>query len=812
MNLVRPQLAVLCAAVFLLSVFSVEAKDDWLNIRTANFNLVGNASEKELRQVATKLEQFRETFRQIFPGAKLSSPIQTNVVVFKSSSAYDPYRPKRPDGKPDTGIAGYFQAGEDVNYITLSTEGEREDTYGTIFHEYVHNILSTNFGSGNIPPWFNEGLAEYYQMFQIEDDQKVALGRIQNVHLDLLQRTKLIPLKQFFAIDNYSLHQNGDHSRSIFYAQAWALVHYLIQANGGANLEAMGNFLKLSMGGTEPEEAFKQAFKSDYASMERSLKNYVEQRKFFYTTVTFKKKLTFDDEMKVSPLSNAEANAYLGDLLYHTRQYEAAEARLKEALAVKPDLSMALTSLGLVKMRQRKFAEAKENLEKAIADDQKNHFAFYNYAYVLSREYADEFGYVSKFPPDVVDKIRIALKRSIALNREFAESYRLLAWVGLISGDDLNESLETIKTAITYRPGNEQYLLLMAQILLRQEKIKDAKLVADHLIKTASEEGTRTNAERILSSIIQFENAKAAAEKQVDIIVTGGEKRPTFVRRETLTDEQIAKIEHDREIRNLNIVLEKLKRGEKRTLGRLTQIKCEKGEVLYTAETSSGKLTLRSKDFQELDLTILREGTNDVSVGCDANIGTEFVVITYLPSDISKPGSKDLLTGLAFVPDDFRLMTADEVANAPNIIVQGGPPTDLERNAEEAAEQQAKMEQRRREMMMQQIDRALRKAQDGETRVLGGIEKIECSGKNITAIIRSANVSLRLRSPQPNELHLKTFVPDLGNSQLGCGFGAPDISAVITYRPSGDPKAKFAGDLVSIEFVPKTFVLVPSEN
>ena len=73
MKFVRPQLAVLCAAVFLLSGVSVEAKDDWLNIRTANFNLVGNASEKELRQVATKLEQFRETFRRIFPGAKLSS-------------------------------------------------------------------------------------------------------------------------------------------------------------------------------------------------------------------------------------------------------------------------------------------------------------------------------------------------------------------------------------------------------------------------------------------------------------------------------------------------------------------------------------------------------------------------------------------------------------------------------------------------------------------------------------------------------------------------------------------------------------------
>ena len=32
---------------------------------------------------------------------KLTSPIQTNVVVFKSDGAYRPFKPKRADGKPD---------------------------------------------------------------------------------------------------------------------------------------------------------------------------------------------------------------------------------------------------------------------------------------------------------------------------------------------------------------------------------------------------------------------------------------------------------------------------------------------------------------------------------------------------------------------------------------------------------------------------------------------------------------------------------------------------------------------------------------
>jgi hypothetical protein len=159
--------------------------------------LVGNASEKEIRKVATRLEQFRETFRLVFSQINLTASVPTNVVVFKSASSYKPFKPKRDDGKIDTNIAGYFQSGEDVNYITLSTEGTDADTYGTIFHEYVHFIIDTNFGKSEVPPWFNEGLAEYYQTFTIEEDQKVKLGMLQNETLDAASAEQADPAEHF---------------------------------------------------------------------------------------------------------------------------------------------------------------------------------------------------------------------------------------------------------------------------------------------------------------------------------------------------------------------------------------------------------------------------------------------------------------------------------------------------------------------------------------------------------------------------------------------------------------------------------------
>jgi hypothetical protein len=210
-------MALLCL-VICFSHTSVSAKDEWVKIRSKNFQLVGNAAEKDIRRVAVKLEQFRETFRQIFTKVNFSSPVPTNVIVFKNDKSFRDFKPVGDDGKRTDWVAGYFLGGEDVNYIVLSTEGEKSFTYRTIFHEYIHYLVDNDIGRSNVPPWFNEGLAEYYEMFEIENDQKVTLGGLNQNHLLLLQQNKLIPFETFFNVDNYSLQRQGHNSAGLFYA------------------------------------------------------------------------------------------------------------------------------------------------------------------------------------------------------------------------------------------------------------------------------------------------------------------------------------------------------------------------------------------------------------------------------------------------------------------------------------------------------------------------------------------------------------------------------------------------------------------
>ncbi len=709
----------LVAAVLTFSS-AASAKDQWLQVRSKNFFLVGNASEKDIRKVATRLEQFRETFRQVFRNANLVSPISTNVVVFKNDSDYKPFKPLRADGKADNFIAGYFQPGEDVNYITLSAGGDDAEMFGTIFHEYVHFIVNSNFGKSEVPPWFNEGLAEYYQTFEIADDQKVKLGLPQSIHLSLLLQSKMIPLETLFGISNASLHQRGDHSRSIFYAESWALMHYLIQ---GGKTDALNNFLTAVLKDVPAKQAFQDSFGVNYQQMEVELKKYILQSTYKYIVITFKNKLVFDAEMKVSPLPDAETNAYLGDLLYHTNRADDAEAYLQKALATQADSSMANTTLGMVKLRQRKYDEAKVYLEKAISEDQKNHLALYRYAYLLSRDGRDEFGYVRSFPSEQAAKMRGLLKRAIAIAPSFTESYELLAFISLVDNEQLDEAIGYLNKALAIQPGNERYKLRIAEIYLRQKKFAEAVAIAEKLAASTDDPELRTRAGELAANLKQAQEALARNEelrRQYGQSGTNSNGPPVLIRRDSAppTSEELNKASEQAFLATINAQLRPAKVGEKQELGKIQKIDCSKsGIIVYTIKTATETFQLTSKDFQGLELMAFTEDTDGNEVGCDAKLGNVNAVITYKLDADPKKASRGELNALAFVPANFRFIDAKSIPDHSPQSGIGSGPTAVDNKDLDAQRQAA---------MMSAIKQALRQPQPGEKREMGFVDKLEC--------------------------------------------------------------------------------------
>ena len=635
-------LALLCA-VFAAAHRPALAKDEWLRVQSKNFQLVGNASEKEQRRVATKLEQFRYVFTQLFPKMNFNSPVPTRVVVFKDKKTFDKY-------KTIEWAAGYFQPGEGVNYIVLSAEGDDAQNFPTIFHEYTHFLIDNSLGRSNIPPWFNEGIAEYYERFLIENDQKVTLGGLNDGHLMLLQQNKLIPFEAYFAIDYYSLHKQTKQSAQLFYAQSWALLHYMLQGNGGARRPQFGKFVDLLLQGAKPRDAFQQAFQSDYAMMEAELKKYVSQRSFTGTIVPFKEKLIFDNQMQVFPVAEAEAKAFQGDLLYHTRRLEEADKMLTEALALDANSSIANTSLGLVKMRQKKFADAKTYLEKAIQTDSQNYLAFFSYAFALSREGMTEMGFASGYNPESAEKMRVNLRKAMSLNPGFAESYNLYAFISIVRNDELDEAITMIKKALAIAPGNQWYVMRLAELYMRKEDYSSARNLAQRIMQTASDDRLKVYAENSMRTI-------SSLEAQMESIKNYRKQpQPDEVTDTPLSDEEIAKRREQAMLESLNATLRVPQNDEKRMLGYLTKIDCQPNQITYTIKAGNQVLQLRSNSLETLILVSFDPALVDSEFGCGVLKTENLSVITFRPGTDAKSKFAGEIVSLEFVPKNFRFV------------------------------------------------------------------------------------------------------------------------------------------------------------
>jgi tetratricopeptide (TPR) repeat protein len=648
---------VLLSALLLLSAQLGFAQGQWTEVRSANFYLVGNAHEREIRRVGTTLEQFRETFARLFPSLRYNSPVPTTVIVFRNDRAFRPYKPLNAEGKPSDWVAGYFHAREDANYIMLSTERERHITYQTIYHEYVHFLVDNSFGRSNIPAWFNEGLAEYYDQFQIEGDIRVRLGMVNQNHLATLSRTRLIPLDQFFQIDNYSLRQQGNHSVNIFYAQAWAMMHFLIHGKQGNRSEDIDKYLQAIRKGATQEEAFKQAFQTDYATMERELRRYVSQRSFQYYTLVLNEKLVFDDQMKSAPLPEPEAKAILGDLLLGSGRLGEAEEHLREALAASPDSLLANSSMGMLKVRQRKFDEARGYLEKARKSDNADHLVHYRYAYLLSREAMDENNWVTNYSNEIAARMRESLKRSIELDPGFPESHRLLAFISIVRGDEVDESLGHIRRAIALAPGNEHYQLDLANLYIRKGEFAAARRLANRIFSGTAEHSVREHAQGILRNADNFEQ-NAAAIKATREAMSRTDEPPVVIDygQPPLTEEQLRVLEARAEQISLNRMLRSPNAGERRVLGHLSKIECGKdNSIVYIVKTDDGTLRLTSKDFQGLHLVafVAIEGLN---IGCNSIDNDIFAVLTYEERVDAKTKTVGRLVSIEIVPATFRFI------------------------------------------------------------------------------------------------------------------------------------------------------------
>ena len=326
--------------------------------------------------------------------------------------------------------------------------------------------------------------------------------------------------------------------------------------------------------------------------MQKELRDYIQRHSYRGQIVTFEKKLEFSAEMKSAPITDAEAQAYLGDLLYHIRRPEDAKTKLEQALALDSKLAMAHASLGMVLMEQKKFTEAKEHLQQAVAENSTNYLAHYYYAYALSREFMTEGQPVYDLPAETARIMRAELGRAIELKPDFPESYHLLAFVNLVTGEQLDESIVMIKRAVALSPGSEEFMFVLAQLYMRKQDFEGARKVIEPLAATGADPQIR---------------ARAGSIARIDLFDAGG--HGAISRGQRRSSSGCRRRYADSEPRTpillsyLRDALRKPESGERQVQGMLVRIDCDAKGIIFTLKSGSGLLRLKTASFEEIDIT-----------------------------------------------------------------------------------------------------------------------------------------------------------------------------------------------------------------
>ena len=439
--------------------------DVWVSVRTPRYLFVGNAPEADVRRAAERFELFTAAFSELFPALGAHAQIPTRVFVFKDYESFRPYRPLYDGETAD--FKGYFQSGGDVNHIAVPLVLSNEDSQQVHNHEAVHLLLAAT--ARRVPDWLNEGLAQYYSTLKVSPGG-VVLGAPVARHAALLRqaRGRLMPPARLFQIDRGSREYRAGAGRDLFYAQSWAIVHYLVSTDAGRGHLRLFRFLEMLASGMKLEESLKRAFGLDCAALERGLSDYVRRGDYAVRELAVGGGAAVGAELKSATLTEAEAEFYLGDLLLHVERFAEAEARLRRALALDRTSARAYTSLGMALARQRRFSAARLSLRRAVALAPDSYLAHYYYAYALSREDMDDEQTATEFSPEQASEMRAALERAIALAPRFPEPYRLLAFVHLVTGERLEEAVELLGRGLALAPNRPDMLFVLAQVQLRR--------------------------------------------------------------------------------------------------------------------------------------------------------------------------------------------------------------------------------------------------------------------------------------------------------------------------------------------------------
>lgn len=430
----------------------------WHAVRTRHFVLYTDAAPERSYEIAASLARFRAVFAQLAPNLELVSPAPTKMLAFRDAESYAPYKTD-----PDPRILGQFLGHPDGNYLTLDAGARQAGSFAVIYHEYVHYFVRYNFPA--VPRWFNEGLAEYYSTFAVEE-RRAVLGAPVERHVEWLRNHGDFSLSEVVQANRlWPEEHDGAGQR---YAVSWALVHYLLSGST-QRLERTADYLLRLESGEDPERAFEDAFDLRLSTLEDELRDYVLADDFPRAAIPLERlPAPAIDGVLMRP---ADVLFHLGDLLAHMRRTADAESHFHAALEFDGEHPEAHTGLALVRDQHGRLDEAEVLYRDAVRLGSSDPLTYLLYGRHLLRVGDRQ-----------AERARAMLRRAVELDGDYGEAWALLGAAHLTADADPGDGIRSLQRARHLLPDRMDLVFFQAQLHARNAEPDKARGLVEGIL------------------------------------------------------------------------------------------------------------------------------------------------------------------------------------------------------------------------------------------------------------------------------------------------------------------------------------------
>jgi tetratricopeptide (TPR) repeat protein len=474
----------------------------WVEVRSPHFVVASDAGETAARSVASDFEQIRALFHATFPELRVDPPQPMQIIVARDEATMRIITPDEWGGPEHVHPSGVFHGDGEKDYVVLRLDAEGTTAFHTSYHEYTHSLMHLNFS--RLPLWVREGVAEFFGN-SLLSETRATTGNVDRAHLFVLSKNEWLPMDTLFQVSETSPFYNEKSPASVFYAESWATVHYLLLDPEARRADLFNKYLVVWDSGMDAVTAGRAAL-GNLDTFELAVKKYVGQANWRPGVALPGLAGMQEASWKARTLAQAEVLALRGDYFTHRRMMDEARPLLEEAAKTGAEIAATHEALGFFYFRNSDFAEAQEEMKRAIALGADDFAPYFALGSLELRNVAES--------DDDIREARKNLERAAELNPMFAPTFEALTQAYSRSADTQTKALAAAETAVKLDAKSRSYRTNLAYTLLNNGRTEQARAVAEKLEATAVSKDDKRSAGSVLEAVADEEEWEKAGVRE----------------------------------------------------------------------------------------------------------------------------------------------------------------------------------------------------------------------------------------------------------------------------------------------------------